>query len=277
MDYGADEVYLDEGGECARVGAGAGARRAGRGRPYWAAVGFGDIESANVVGYTAKEAQTDLNWYAPQFFSCGHNTTDINGITLDDGGAGTVGYGDTMQIVGPLGNASAIYYYWDKDIDLEKKAEGFYWGDAGCKAVVVSFDAGEGLAIDNASGLAFTINNAGDVPTSDVSFAAGADLNWSGNPFPEAISLNAVTLDDGNVGTVGYGDTLQIVGPQGNASAIYYYWDKDMDPEKKAEGFYWGDAGCKAVTVSLEPGDGFAIDNASQLAFDVKIARPYKK
>ena len=246
-------------------------------KPYWGTVGFADVESANVVGYTTKAAGANLNWYAPQFFTVGANTTDINDIKLDDGGTGTVGWGDSMQIVGPLGNASEMYLYWDKSMDPKGLATGCYWGDDECNAVTVSFDAGDGIAIDNANELAFALNNAGDVPTEDVSFAASANLNWTGNPFPEAINLNAVTLDDGGVGTVGWGDSLQIVGPLGNASEMYLYWDKSMDPKGLATGYYWGDDECNAVDVTLKPGDGFAIDNANGLTFDIKIACPYKK
>ena len=246
-------------------------------KPYWGTVGFADVESANVVGYTTKAAGANLNWYAPQFFTVGANTTDINDIKLDDGGTGTVGWGDSMQIVGPLGNASEIYFYLDPSMDPTKTATACYWGDDSGNAVTVSFDAGEGIAIDNANELAFALNNAGDVPTEDISFAASANLNWTGNPFPEAINLNAVTLDDGGAGTVGWGDSLQIVGPLGNASEIYFYLDPSMDPTKTATACYWGDDAGNAVDVTLKPGDGFAIDNANGLTFDIKIACPYKK
>ena len=246
-------------------------------KPYWGTVGFADVESANVVGYTTKAAGANLNWYAPQFFTVGANTTDINDIKLDDGGTGTVGWGDSMQIVGPLGNASEMYFYWDSSSDPTGAATGYYWGDDAGNAVAVSFDAGDGIAIDNANELAFALNNAGDVPTEDVSFAASANLNWTGNPFPEAINLNAVTLDDGGVGTVGWGDSLQIVGPLGNASEMYFYWDSSSDPTGAATGYYWGDDAGNAVDVTLKPGDGFAIDNANGLTFDIKIACPYKK
>ena len=243
----------------------------------WGTVGFADVESANVVGYTTKAAGANLNWYAPQFFTVGANTTDINDIKLDDGGTGTVGWGDSMQIVGPLGNPSEMYFYWDPSSDPTGAATGYYWGDDAGNAVAVSFDAGDGIAIDNMNGLAFALNNAGDVPTEDVSFTASANLNWTGNPFPEAINLNAVTLDDGGAGTVGWGDSMQIVGPLGNPSEMYFYWDSSSDPTGTATGYYWGDDAGNAVDVTLKPGDGFAIDNMNGLTFDIKIACPYTK
>ncbi len=228
-----------------------------------------------VVGYNNTTARGNLNWYAPVFRTIGYNTTDINDINLNDGGVSTVGWGDSMQIVGPLGNASAMYFYWDKSIDVTQTATTYYWGDDTGAAVTVSFDEGDGIAIDNANELTFDIVGAGQVSTNDVSFAARENLNWSGNPFPAPINLNAITLDDGNTSTVGWGDSMQIVGPLGNASAMYFYWDKSIDVTQTATTYYWGDDTGTAVNVTLDPGAGFAIDNANSLTFNIKIACPY--
>ncbi|MGN0847815.1 MAG: hypothetical protein ACI4RA_10590, partial [Kiritimatiellia bacterium] len=245
---------------------------------YIAAVGAkADVESANVVGYTQKAARADLNWYAPQFLSVGANTIDINAIRLNDNGAGEVGWGDVMQVVGPLGNASEVYLYWDPSADPNGEATTYYWGDENGEAVSVSFDAGDGIAIDNANALEFTIDNAGDVASSDVAFTAAADLNWLGNPFPTSININAISLDDNGAGNVGWGDVMQIVGPLGNPSEVYLYWDPSADPDGEATTYYWGDENGKAVDVTLASGAGFAIDNASALEFTVRIACPYAK
>ncbi|MBP3406409.1 MAG: hypothetical protein J6N18_09920 [Kiritimatiellae bacterium] len=240
-----------------------------------AGMGAFALESANVVGYNNTAAGANFNWYAPTFSSVGANTIDINTIQLDDGGIGAVGWGDTMQVVGPLGNASVIYLYYDKSMNPAGEEAGNYWGDAELQPVSVSFDHGDSIAIDNANGLTFDIVNSGEVSTNDVSFAAGANFNWSGNPFPAPININAVQLDDGGIGTVGWGDTMQIVGPLGNASVIYLYYDKSMNPAGEEAGNFWGDAELQPVNVTLQPGSGFAIDNANGLTFDIKIACPY--
>lgn len=234
------------------------------------------FEDSN-VGYTSKAAGANLNWYAPQFFTVGANTTDINAVKLNDGGAGVVGWGDSMQIVGPLGNPAEMYLYWDASIDPAGEATAAYWGDDEGNAVSVSFDAGNGIAIDNAAELEFSIDNAGDVPAADVSFAAGANLNWTGNPFPAEIDINAVKLDDGGAGVVGWGDSMQIVGPLGNPAEMYLYWDASIDPTGEATEAYWGDDEGNAVDVKLPAGAGFAIDNAAELEFTIKIACPYTK
>ena len=232
------------------------------------------------MGYNNTAARADLNWYAPQFLTVGANTIDINSITLADvNQEGMVGWGDSMQIVGPLGNATAMYYFYaDPSMDLLGKATGPFWADDVGNSVEVSFDAGEGIAIDNANALTFAIQSSGQVPSGDVQFKARADLNWSGNPFPAPININAVQIVDVNEeGMVGWGDSMQIVGPLGNASAMYFFYsDPSMDLSGKATGPFWADDAGNSVNVTLEPGAGFAIDNANALTFDIKIVCPYK-
>ena len=239
---------------------------------YWAAV-YANAISSDVVGYNNTAARANLNWYAPCFRSIGVNTTDINDIKLDDGGAGNVGWGDNMQIVGPLGNATTIYCYWDPSMDMSETPKTTYYGgdDAGTP-VEVSLDEGDGVAIDNGGELEYNILGAGEVSTNEVSFAANANLNWSGNPFPMSIDINSVKLDDGGAGNVGWGDNMQIVGPLGNATTIYCYWDPSMDmSETPKTTYYWGDDAGTPVEVQLDPGAGFAIDNGGELEYTIKI------
>ena len=234
------------------------------------------MASANVVGYNNTEARANLNWYAPQFLTVGANTIDINSITLDDGGAGMVGWGDVMQIVGPKGNPIADYFFFsDPSMDLSGKATGPFWSDAAGNMVSVSFESGAGIAIDNMNGYEFSIQNAGQVPSGKVTAPAQGGLNWLGNPFPAPINLNAITLKDAD-GLVGWGDVLQIIGPKGNPSADYFFFsDPSMDLSGQATGPFWSDAAGNMVNVTLQPGEGFAIDNMNSYAFDIEIACPY--
>ena len=236
-----------------------------------AAVGAFAVESANIVGYNNTTARADLNWYAPCFRSIGMNTTDINDIQLNDDGAGLVGWGDNMQIVGPLGNASDAYFYYDKSVNPAGEEAGNFWGNDFGEPVDVSFDEGDGIAIDNPNAYEFNIVGAGQVSTNQVSFAARADLNWSGNPFPMTISINAIQLDDDGAGLVGWGDNMQIVGPLGNASAAYFYYDKSVNPAGEEAGNFWGNDFGEPVDVNLAPSAGFAIDNPNGYEFDIVI------
>ena len=116
------------------------------------------VESANTVGYHAMAtAVENYNYAAAQFFSVGYTTTDINTITLDDDGAGSVGWGDAMVISGPLGNPAANYFYYDATMNPAGEDAGPFWGDDGMEPVNVTFLPGQAFAIDNSNGLEFDI------------------------------------------------------------------------------------------------------------------------
>ena len=111
--------------------------------------------------------------------------------------------------------------------------------------------------------------------------AAEANFNWYAPMFvavgANTIDINSIQIIDVNQeGMVGWGDSMQIVGPLGNASANYFFYsDPSMDLSGKATGPFWSDDQGNSVDVMLQPGAGFAIDNANGLEFDIKIACPY--
>ena len=112
-----------------------------------------------MVGYNNTAAREGLNWYAPMFLTVGKTTIDINSIVLNDvNEEGMVGWGDVMQIVGPLGNASADYFFYsDPSMDLSGKATGPFWSDDSGNSVNVTLEPGAGFVIDNANGLTYDI------------------------------------------------------------------------------------------------------------------------
>ena len=68
---------------------------------------------------------------------------------------------------------------------------------------------------------------------------------------------------------VGWGDSMQIVGSLGNASAVYFYWDKSMNPAGEDAGNFWGDENTEPAGITLAPGAGFAIDNPNGFTFNL--------
>ena len=180
-----------------------------------------------------------------------------------------------MQIVGPLGGAVEMYSYYDKTMNPMGEDAGNFWGDENLNPVDVSFDQGEGIVLDNMNELAFKVCGAGQVLSDEVRFPAHQFFNNSGNPFSAPISINNIQLDDGGAGSVGWGDSMQIVGPLGGATAMYSYYDKTMNPAGEAAGNFWGDENLSPVDVTLNPGDGFTIDNMNGLTFDIVITPPY--
>ena len=240
-----------------------------------AGVAVADVTSANIVGYAKKAATSNLNFYAPQFVTIGYNTIDIQDIELKDD-AGMIGYGDSLQIVGPLGSANAMYSYWISAMDPTGTVKkDFYWADDTLAPVAVSLDRADSVAVDNAALIDFQLSNAGEVVDEDVSIAAEANLNWLGNPFSSDVSIQNIELKDAS-GLVGWGDSLQIVGPLGSAQEMYSYWSSAMDTTGSVKkDFYWANDDFSPAERMLKPGEGFAIDNAAQMEFDVIIKCPY--
>lgn len=187
-----------------------------------------------------------------------------------------IGYGDSMQVVGPLGNAKEMYSYF---IGAMGAAYGvtsdFYWANEDLSPAEVSFDRADGIAIDNGNSFDFNLVNAGEVIASDITVAAQPNLNWLGNPFSADISIQDVKLTD-ELGMVGYGDSMQIVGPLGNAKEMYSYFIGAMGAAYGVTtDFYWANEDLSPADKTLKPGDGFAIDNGNSFVFDITIKCPY--
>ena len=185
-----------------------------------------------------------------------------------------------MQIVGPGGNQETGYFYWDSSMDMSGTVTtDFFWADESGFPVAVSFDSGDGICIDNANGCEYKITNAGEVNANKVSFSAREGYNFTGNPFAAEISISAINLDDGlphGMGSVGWGDLMQVVGPGGNQETGYFYWDSSMDmSDTVTTDFFWADESGFPVDVKFAPGAGFCIDNANGYTYDITIDCPY--
>ena len=238
------------------------------------------------MGYDNVANRKGFNFYVPQFTGTGVNTVDINSIVLNDGakpGEGNVGFGDIMQIVGPGGNSTASYLFYEKGFDeTQTVTTDFYWGDDNGVPVKVSFGQGDGVNITNPEAYDYTIQNAGQVIAGEggkVSLSARKGFNYTGNPFAAPININAIVLNDGakpGEGNVGFGDIMQIVGPGGNSTASYLFYEKGFDEtETVTTDFYWGDDNGVPVNVTLNPGDGINVTNPEGYTYDIEIACPY--
>ena len=229
----------------------------------------------NLVGYNTKAAEANLNYYAPQFTSVGGNTVDIQDISLTDE-MGMVGYGDIMQIAGPLGSPMANYAYWASYMDPTfTVTKDFYWANEDLTPANVSFDKADGIGIDNSNSMEYDIGNAGEVIVGDITIQASGNLNWLGNPFSANISIQDIELKD-EAGMVGYGDIMQLAGPLGSPMANYAYWASYMDPTfTVTKDFYWANEDLTPADKTFAPGEGFAIDNSNSMEYDIVIKCPY--
>ena len=187
-----------------------------------------------------------------------------------------IGWGDVMQIAGPLGPASANYFYWSSMADpTGTVTKDYYWANEDYTPAKVSFDKADGIGIDNMNSMEFDIANAGEVIVGDLTLAATANLNWLGNPFSAAIDIQDIELTDEG-GMIGWGDVMQIAGPLGPAVANYFYWSSMADPTGTVtKDYYWANEDYTPAVKKFEPGEGFAIDNMNSMVYDIIIRCPY--
>ena len=243
----------------------------------WATVGMADVESSNVVGYTTGTSGADNNFVTIPFAQVGYNTSDIQQIKISDGGAGAIGWGtETFDIWEGLPTAveGAGFLYYDPSMDPNGEATDYYWGDATGLKAEFSIPAGQAVVINCAADL--SLQTAGDVPAAGISFTTVQDNNFTGNPFPTAISIQSIKIDDGGAGAIGWGtETFDIWEglPTAVEGAGFLYYDPSMDPNGEATDYYWGDGEGNMSTFQIPVGQGVVINCAEGLT--VTIVAPY--
>lgn len=229
------------------------------------------------MGYTGNTTGQDNNFVTIPFNAVGFNTSDIQQIKISDGGAGGIGYGtETFAIWQgvPTVVAGSEYSYWDAALDPNGEATTYYWGDENCEEVSFSIAPGQAIVVNASADL--DITTAGEVPSEAVSFTSIAENNFTGNPFPQAIDIQAITINDGDAGTIGYGTETFAVWegvPTVVAGSEYSYWDATLDPSGEATSYYWGDENCEKVSYSIPANQGVVINCMEGLT--ITIEPPY--
>ena len=85
---------------------------------------------------------------------------DIQSISIDDDGAGTIGWGTENFSIWegvPTVAEGSEFYYLDKTMDLSGEATGYYWGNENFEKATYSIPAGQGVVINCPAGLTITI------------------------------------------------------------------------------------------------------------------------
>ena len=237
------------------------------------------IQSQNVVGYSTSSTGEQNNFLSIPFATVGGNTADIQSIKIDDGGAGTVGWGAENFAIwegAPTVTAGTSFQYIDASMDPSGKATEAYWGDpATFEKASFSVAAGQGIVIECAADL--TITTAGQVGSDAVPFTTIEQNNFTGNPFPATIDIQAIKISDGGAGTVGWGAENFAIwegAPTVVGGSSFQYIDASMDPSGKATEAYWGDpATFEKATYPIAAGQGFVIECAAGLT--ITINPPY--
>ena len=240
-------------------------------------VAMADIISSSVVGYTGSTTGADNNFVTIPFNAIGFNTSDIQQIKLSDGGAGTIGWGTENFSIwegAPTVVEGSGFFYWDKSIDPAGEATTYYWGDDTGAAASFSVAPGQGVVVNSAADLNFTIS--GEVPSEPVSFTSVAENNFTGNPFPQTIDIQAIKISDGDAGVIGWGTenfSIWEGAPTVVEGSGFFYWDKSIDPTGEATTYYWGDDSGAKATYAIPANKGVVINCAADLT--ISIDPPY--
>lgn len=230
-----------------------------------------------IVGYTGSTTGADNNFVTIPFNAIGFNTSDIQQIKLDDGGAGTIGWGTENFSIwegAPTVVDGAGFFYLDPSMDPSGIATTYYWGDDSSAKATFSIAPGQGVVVNCAANL--SINTSGEVPAEQVIFTTVAENNFTGNPFPQAIDIQAIKISDGGAGTIGWGTenfSIWEGAPTVVDGSGFFYLDPSMDPTGTATTYYWGDDSSSKVTYSINPNQGVVINCAADLT--VTIDPPY--
>ena len=159
-------------------------------------------------------------------------------------------------------------------MDMSGTETDYYWGDGDGNKATFSIAPGQGVVINCAENLSVT--TAGQVPTEKVEFTSVADNNFTGNPFPAAIDIQAIKLDDGGQQSIGWlAETFSIWEgvPTVVEGSDFYYLDPSMDMSGAATDYYWGDGDGNKATYSIPAGQGVVINCGEGLT--VTINPPY--
>ena len=235
------------------------------------------VKLALIVGYTGNATGSDNNFVTIPFNAVGFNTSDIQQIKLDDGGSGTIGWGTENFSVWeglPTAVEGSGFFYLDPSMDPAGEATTYYWGDDSANRAVFSVAPGQAVVVNCAADL--SIVTSGEVPAEPVSFTSVQDNNFTGNPFPQTIDIQAIKIDDGGAGTIGWG-TENFSVWEGLPTAVegsgFFYLDPSMDPTGEATTYYWGDDSANKATYSIAPQQGVVVNCAEGLT--ISIAPPY--
>lgn len=229
------------------------------------------------MGYAGDTTGSDNNFVTVPFNAVGFNTSDIQQIKLSDGGIGGIGYGTETFAVWegvPTVVAGSEYFYYDPSMSATGEETDYFWSDGEGNKASFSIAPGQAIVVNCAEGLTF--NTSGEVPTGPVTFTTVAENNFTGNPFPQAIDIQAIKISDGGAGGIGYGTETFAVWegvPTVVAGSEYFYYDPSMSATGEETDFFWSDGEGNKATFSIVPNQGVVINCAEGL--EVTINPPY--
>ena len=150
----------------------------------------------------------------------------------------------------------------------------YFWSDADGNKASFSIAPGQGVVINCAADL--SAMTSGQVASKKITFTSVQENNFTGNPFPAAIDISAISISDGGVSSIGWGSENFSVWegvPTVVDGSEFRYYDPSLDMTGTATTYFWSDADGNKATYSIAPGQGVVINCAEGLT--ISIAPPY--
>ena len=239
----------------------------------WATVGFGDVESANIVGYTQKDApKGQFKIYGAGFEQVGGGSA-VNGLVS---GVEGVSYDEEnvfrttaaqIQIPNAEGGYDVYYYLNDGWFD-DNGADGYKAGWCDDNGVIVDTEVTPGVAFWFKSVPSDAMCTVSGQVSLDTSAEVTCPQNFAlrANPFPVSVAVNSGKFASSDIVGVNYDEEnvfrttapqIQIPNAEGGYDVCYYLTDGWFD-DNGADGYKagWCDDNGVIVDTEIPAGQG---------------------
>ena len=220
----------------------------------WGTVGFADVESSNVVGYTtvALKARTQDIMGAP-FVNVATKSFNIQALTISEPTDSV----DWIKVYNPETGKYETASYYDEiyeTLDSEDPM-GAGWGDEDGTAVNMTIDPGQGFWMKTDKDTIVTIPGEVLEATDNTTTLKARVQDMVAGIFPVKLNVQDITLSTPTDSV----DWVKVYNPEtGKYETASYYDDiyETLDSEEPM-GSGWGDENGTIVNMVVEPGQGF--------------------
>ena len=268
-------------------------------QPLSAAVGFCDVTSANIVGYTSDNTASPVGYkfIAPAFLDCGKtDTSTLNNGIVPIAITGTVPDGSSsakriyMQVLDGDGATVGNKLAW-KDYTTtggSKIGPGWYKHTSTSDRSETKIQPGQAVMITFPEGCDnCTIQFNGQVSTEDAYPRLQKGYNFIGNTTPVELSIQDIQLlaDEGyevpNGSTSSTRVYLQVLDEDGATVGDKLAWkDYDKSGSEHIGPGWWKHTSSTATgksTITIKPGQGFLISGDFDVMPNLKVKIPAPK
>ena len=234
----------------------------------WGTVGFADVESSNVVGYTtvALKARTQDIMGAP-FVSVADKSFSVQNLTIANPTDGV----DWIKVYNPETGKYEKVSYWDEVYESSDAEDsmGAGWGDEDGTVVNMVIDPGQGFWIKTDKTTTVTIPGEVLAATDNMTSLKARTQDMVAGIFPVTLSLQDVSLSNPTDGV----DWIKVYNAETGKYEKASYWDEvyESSDAEDSMGTGWGDEDGTVVNISVTPGQGFWMKTDKNNAVTFKV------